>query len=594
MPLRLAITFGLLAGLLEGTLAMVLQVSGLRAWGATAGVEIPWIAAMFDAAVFAVIAALLAVGPPRLVARAPVPLFTFLAVFPLLVLTGRVAYGAAALLALGVGAVAARLFDWERRSRLVSTAMVVLAVVTAAGWAGTVVVTRVLEGVATARLVAPPDDPRNVMVVVIDTLRADHLSAYGYHRPTSPTLDRLAREGVAFDNALSASSWTLPAHASLLTGRFPNEHRIESTHALNAAHRTVAEVFAGSGYRTGAFSANLSWFNRTFGFGRGFLHFEDLYQNVGDMAWRTTYGQLADKAFTRLPVAGDFPGRRRAADMNRSILRWIDRDRQRPFFVFVNYFDTHDPYLPPRPYRTGFAGEGPEPGGVINSRLRNPDDQSGLETHVASEIAAYDGAIAYVDAQIAELVSALEARHLLDNTIVVFTSDHGEAFGEHGLWVHRNSLYPEETRVPLIIWGKTDAPAGLRVSRPVSTVSIPATVLDLAALDASAIPGGSLTVHWRDPEKARGLPDVVAEIDRQPYAPMRKRPVFSGALRALVGPRWYVIEHQVDGVQLYDWTIDPGARNDLAATSEGQQVIKELTPALAWHAVRASTPAAPQ
>src|SRR5215470_1373262 len=172
-------------------------------------------------------------------------------------------------------------------------------------------------------------DAPNIIMIVIDALRADHLSSYGYVRPTSPHLDRLAQQGVVFEHALSASSYTLPAHASLLTGRYLYEHGVEwNNRTARFANRypRLAEALQSRGYRTAAFSANVFWVTRSKGFGRGFIHFEDYFQSVADMAARTLYGRIIETLILRRLGYEDIPARRRASDINRSVLQWIERD----------------------------------------------------------------------------------------------------------------------------------------------------------------------------------------------------------------------------------------------------------------------------
>ncbi len=230
---------------------------------------------------------------------------------------------------------------------------------------------------------AAPDAP-NVLVIVVDTLRADHVSSYGYARPTTPNLDRMAQQGVRFDNAISPCSWSLPSHVSLLTGLYQFEHGVGSVQPepwLGWGNKgmggfpTLGEALERRGYRTGAFSANRTYFSRDLGFGRGFVHFEDYFQSASDAFVRTLYGRefariylkrsdhslvkrtLRRLGFTSLldqdaegsgSYGGAFGVRKRADVVNQEVMEWIDRDRQRPFFAFLNYFDVHDPYGGPR------------------------------------------------------------------------------------------------------------------------------------------------------------------------------------------------------------------------------------------------------
>ena len=203
---------------------------------------------------------------------------------------------------------------------------------------------------------APPDAP-NILLIVIDTLRSDHLSSYGYERSTSSTIDRLAEQGVLFENTFSTSSYTTPSHASLLTGRYPHDHGaqwITRRPILNDRCPTLPEALKARGYRTAAFSANRFWFTREQGFGRGFIHFEDNFHSPGDMAVRTFYGRKFEEFILRR-LFDDYPWRQQARNINNSVMRWLERNPDEPFFAFLNYFDVHDPYLPPQPYRSEFS-----------------------------------------------------------------------------------------------------------------------------------------------------------------------------------------------------------------------------------------------
>ncbi|MFQ5665226.1 MAG: sulfatase [Candidatus Binatia bacterium] len=416
----------------------------------------------------------------------------------------------------------------------------------------------------------------NVVVIVVDTLRADHLSSYGYARATSPNLDRIAREGVVFENACSTSSYTLPSHASLLTGRYPYEHGVgwAAPRALfHSRYPTLGEVLRSRGYRTAAFSANLFWFTRSEGFGRGFIHFDDYFGSVADMAGRTLYGRAADKLV--LPRLGfdDILGRKRAADVNRAALRWIGRDADTPFFVFLNYLDTHDPYLPPQPYRRKFS-RWQKPGGVLNVH-RGRGHPRLTRDQLQGEIDAYDGAIAYVDDQIAQLLAALQERGLADNTLLVITSDHGEAFGEHGMLLHDNSLYREVIHVPLVFRWPGHLPAGVRVGQPVTNAALPVTVMDVLGDSDSTFPGPSLRQLWDAPAMHRDWPYPLAEMAYEPWA-QKTFPVSQGSIQSLVTPRWHYIRHRTLGVELYDWQSDPLEGHNLAASASLKTVVTEL------------------
>lgn len=539
-------------------------------------VEIIWICAFFDLLLFGVVGLVVAaagqVFPKFRKAWLSVFVFVFLTVFDWLSLTGYIAFYGAFLLALGV---AVRMAGWFRRHEaaafqfgrktipwVAAASVLALAGIQAGLWW--------TERRAIAGL--PPASPGlpNILVIVVDALRADHLSTFGYPRPTSPNVDRIAREGVAFENAFATSSWTLPSLASLLTGRYPHQHGAERQR-LDRRHPTIAEEFRAFGYRTGAFSANPFIFCRGRGLERGFIRFEDYFHSPSAMAWRTLYGRKIRDFASRFFGFEELPGRKRASAVNRAVLEWIDRDPGRPFFTFVNYFDTHDPYLPPAPYRRRFSestGPGIGDAGTCCSQESAPAAQAAMD--------AYDGAIAYVDDEIRLLLAELDRRDVRGNLLVVMTSDHGESFGDHGRFKHGSDLYRESIRVPLIFCWPGRIPAGLRITRPVSTASLPATLTELAGVgERRQLPGPSLVQFW----KGNGVdPDWPYPLSELAYFPEAQAnvPAARGRLRSLVSPRWHYIVHEKSGVELYDWTRDPGEVQNLAATPEGRRAASEL------------------
>jgi arylsulfatase A-like enzyme len=428
-----------------------------------------------------------------------------------------------------------------------------------------------VERKALAQLPAAARGAQNVLVLVVDTLRADHLSTYGYRRATSPNLDRLAAEGVLFEEAYSTSSWTPPSHASMLTGRYV--HELGDENRVDARFPTLAEELRDRGYRTAAISGNAYYFCRRAGFGRGFIRFEDYFYSVASMAVRTLYGRKIEEYILRRLGFAEVPKRRNAEEVNHAVLNWIDRDGLKPFFVFVNYFDVHEPYLPPQPWRSRFS-QGKHPGGILNG-LHGRRTPVMTPQQLQSEIDAYDGGISYVDEQINRLLVELEQRGLRDKTILVLTSDHGEGLGDHGLYLHRNSLYREAIRVPFVIRAPGRVPAGLRIPRPVSNSAIPATVMDLLGVTESEFPGRSLTALWWDPHAAANWPEPLSEMGEFPFDSKRS-PAYHGWLKSLVTPEWHYILQQRGVVSLFNWPNDPGELNDLSPNPEFTDVLKHL------------------
>lgn len=293
-------------------------------------------------------------------------------------------------------------------------------------------------------------DP-NVIIIVMDTMRADRLGCYGYHRPTSPSIDAFAASSTFYTHAFATAPWTLPTHGSLFTGKLPFEHgahtykddRGEVAEApLHDSHLTLAEVFRDEGYRTGAFVANDGYLSERFGFTQGFetYHVERVYADV----------------------------------LNQRIASWLESGRGKPFFLWINYIDTHRVYnTRPRP---GFL---PEPAVVDQGQLLDrllaaamPADRPVPEELVRQISDQYDTAVANLDEEIGKLLAFLQDRGMYDDTIIVLTGDHGEYLGEHHLVEHSKDVYEEAMRSPLVVKGLGQR-EGARVERPTSLADVP-------------------------------------------------------------------------------------------------------------------------
>ena len=429
----------------------------------------------------------------------------------------------------------------------------------------------------------------NVLLIVIDTVRADHLSAYGYPRPTSPTLAQLAAEGTLYEQAIAAAPWTLPSHASLFTGLPVRDHGTDGNHwTLEARFDTLAEKLLRAGYRTAGFSNNV-WTNDVSGLKQGFEVFEELW-----------HGQPSRGA----NIAHDDPALDMgAAKTNERILAFVDGlDERRPFFAFVNYFEPHMPYRPTRPFDDDFL-PADAPAGEV-TRLRSffsPREYAyimGLPTARIDEPALailtslYDGEIAYVDAMLGKLFTALRERRLLDDTIVVVTSDHGEHLGEHHLLEHKFSIYEPLLRVPLILRAPGRVAAGARIATPVALAGLFGTILDLTgvgrgtsgALPARDVPGVAPVPVVSEME----FPRIFLEVMRNRFPGWDTRK-FERSLTALRRGNYKLIAGSDGSAALFDLATDPGEENDLAASRPA--LVAELQGLLADFA-RAS-PAAP-
>jgi arylsulfatase A-like enzyme len=337
---------------------------------------------------------------------------------------------------------------------------------------------------------APPPASPNVVLISVDSLRPDHLQCYGYHRPTSPRVDQLAAEGVLFENTISSTSWTLPAHAAMLTGLADTVHGCTDTDKqLDNSRQTLAERLADVGYKTAGYFSG-PYLHPVFGTSQGFETYVDC----------TSYPQFNNsKAQSTGSIEGPDVWRRAQHDITnpkiyQEVNRWLKQNSSQTFFLFIHMWDVHFDFVPPPPYDTMF-----DPGytGTMTGEdfLFSPRVKPGMpESDLQHLIALYDGEIACTDAYIGKVLDNLEVLGLADNTILLLTADHGTAFFEHGLKAHRNSLYDELIRVPLIIRYPKRIPAGLRFKEQVKLIDIVPTILDMLGMARPVdVMGQSLT-----------------------------------------------------------------------------------------------------
>lgn len=422
----------------------------------------------------------------------------------------------------------------------------------------------------------------NVLLIVLDTVRADRMSLYGYGRPTTPALGRLASRAVTFSQARSTAPWTLPSHASMMTGRWRHELSAGINQPLDDAFPTLAEYLACHGYDTAGFVANTTYAGAETGLARGFARYEDHDVSTSGALWTTAVGRhflcpLLAPQDRRSDGDPNDHLRKCAARIRRDFLSWVDRQKadDRPFFAFLNMFDAHNPYLPPAGFDAPFGAKTHsadelklfERWFILDKSTLTPDQVS-----LVSD--AYDNCLAYLDLQIDGLLGDLALRHKLDDTLVIITADHGEHFGEHGLYGHASSLYDQELHVPLIVLLPKSAHGGRTVTNSVSLRDLPATVVDLLGLGAGApFPGRSLARYWSNDEEASAIDDpVIASVDGPVHtAPNQGRsPVFSGPMKAVArGGRVYI--RNGDGrEELYEVDVDPSQTRDLAGLSESK------------------------
>jgi arylsulfatase A-like enzyme len=393
----------------------------------------------------------------------------------------------------------------------------------------------VLVGLAaTAGCSRHASTPIDVVLITLDTTRRDHLGAYGYGAPVSPRLDAFAATADLYEHAYASSSWTIPTHASILTGLHPTDHGAHlaalydpeaPVAALGSEPVTLAEHLAAHGYATGAF-VGAPLLDRRFGLARGFDHYDDAF----DAATVAT-GRGADELTARA-------------------LAWIRAQGDRPIFLLVNYFDPHVPYTRREPCYTRLAHASEKPKRADHEGPRRP---------YAEPLRLYDSEICFMDEHFGRLIDALRARGRLDGAVVAVVADHGEAFGEHGQTSHGSSLIEPLIRVPLIV-KRSGQDLGRRMAEPIEARS-----LFHLLLRAAGVPEPTGT-----PGRTDATPGVVSEL-MTGLGNGRRAP-----LRALIEWPWKLVVRPDGGGRLIDLATDPGedhdqwsARPELRARLEG-------------------------
>lgn len=473
------------------------------------------------------------------------------------------------ILSLGLGAAAARVLVERERAvpflrRTAFASALLLAVAASSIAVGSWRATRPSEGDA-------PGGAPNVLLIVMDAARADALSMSGSTRRTSPHLDQLARDGVHFAHAFATASWTRPSHRSMFTGTYPirpaDARSSFLARATNDTTPMLAEFFRRHGYETGAFVANFYYTGWDAGFTRGFRVYRDFPRTLEQVLRTSTLGQTKfartlydaegmDDVWNAV-VDNDLtvPARpanaeKGAAAITDEFLAWRARRPARPFFAFLNYYDAHLPYAPPPPYDRMFNN------GAI------PRDK-------------YDGSIAYIDAEIGRLTQGLRARGELDRTILVITSDHGELFGEHGLYEHTSNLYYKLLHIPLIVRWPAQIPAGARVDAEVSLRDLAATLAALALPNERApFAGASLAPLWSGDEASRSAALSLVEqgVRRDSTLPFAR-----GDMVSLADSVWHFVRNNGTGKEeLYRYREDPAELHDRSADAETASILSSM------------------
>jgi arylsulfatase A-like enzyme len=342
----------------------------------------------------------------------------------------------------------------------------------------------------TPAIAAKGGDAPLVVIYLVDTLRADHTTPYGYARDTTPELARFAKDSVLFDTAVAQASWTKPSVASLFTSLLPGRHRaVQLRDSLDPGHVTLAEMLQSRGYATGAAIANSIIYLQGVNFDQGFDYFDGIHGTEKRPSKMVEAAGVVDGA-----------------------LEWLDERPGFPTFLYVHTVDPHVPYTPPPPYDRMYEPHPAADHNAVDPRLdyREPADRDRF-------VAQYDGEIAYGDREFGRFIAALKRRGLYDRALIVFMADHGEEFLDHGQWLHGRSVYDELIRIPLIVKFPRQRDAGRRVAQQVQEVDILPTILESQGLPVPAPPviaGRPLQPVIRG-EAAE--PPAVAEISHRGY-----------------------------------------------------------------------------
>ncbi len=424
----------------------------------------------------------------------------------------------------------------------------------------------------------------DVLVILVDTLRRDHLSWWGYGRPTSPNLDRFFDDSIVFTNAYTPSTWTMPSVASLFTGRYPTSHRIDDpTDALPRSLPTLAEHFRSYGYATGGFVGN-NLMTRYNGFSQGFAHYYPRELPYWCRNLRTAGEKILKQLLQQPDVAN------RAGPIARAAVRWLRATPGKPHFAYLHFMDPHSPYTPPRAARERVAPGAP-PGPInppelrqFNERLRGTGcaDWSCIEDpptlpdrDLLGMIANYDGEILAVDDAFGVLMAGLAELGYLETCHIVFCTDHGEEFGDHRGWFHRASIHDEMIACPLAYRPPGGVAGGRTMARPIPMIDIIPTLCGQVGIETPPQhQGRKIPEVSGDPPPAYTWP-VLSETPPYLYA-LRLRNWKAIRQGPTASPQWL----------LFDLDRDPLERTDLAAELPDtlgllREYLEELTATLA-------------
>ncbi len=384
---------------------------------------------------------------------------------------------------------------------------------------------------------------KNILIILIDTLRPDHLGCYGYKRDTSPNIDKIAEKGIVFTDFYTVCPWTNPTIASLFTGLYPQavfppaKHPQAIKQRLPEELETLAEIFRREGYRTFALVDHPS-ISKQLDYHRGFEEYIELFFKRGWHQWLGTKSSNVLKDFSAL----------------------LDKSRDNHFFIYLHLIYPHQPYSPPPPFNKLF-GKG--------YQNLTPEEKQGV-------INLYDGEIKYTDQLVGDIFHVLKVRKLLGNTYIIITSDHGEGFWEHGLWEHGNSLFNELLKVPLIIYppgGRTAQPA--RIQELTSFISLFPTIMDFVNIKKYPNADGESLLKYLSGTKPKIEKNIIygesphsfyinavsCQTDQYKLIYQPRRPIIN-----LSRTKKDILSNKF--IQLFDIRADPEEKNNLGSINK--------------------------
>ena len=540
--LLLGLWFALLTGYIEALVHLFrYYVLHRMVWVTT---EILWVSPVAYVVFFAPVVLLLAIVARVRVNGLSASLAAGLLAFPsalvasMMIIGTRIHWAAHLVLALGVAVQTARFAQSKpaRFAALVGRTAPVLALLTVVLAAAIPGGRLGLERMAVSRLPQATERAPNVLLIIWDTVRRTNVSLYGYERETTPNLERRASNAIVFSNAESTAPWTLSSHASMFTGHLTQELSPDWDRGLDKAEPTIAEALRERGYYTAGFVANLLATQHDSGLNRGFLRYED-YELAGSSFFLSTLvGQRIYrlKPFNRGPIR--YYPMKEAPDLTADFLNWLPKTNGKPFFAFLNYIDAHHGFPAPPDLIQKFGNKG---------RMNK-----------------YDAAIGSLDRQFDRLLTELEQRGLLENTMVILAADHGEQFGEKNLFQHGNSLYQPAMVVPLVVWLPGAQKTAQRVTAPVSLRDIARTVLDVTGTPSDRFDGKSLARYWT-PGINPVADTLVAGVQKRMGTPNRD-PNSKGDMNSVFTAQHSYILNGDGEEELFDIIADPGENKNLA------------------------------